>query len=147
MHWMPWLKEDYKLSDAVEFLKIRIEKWETGNEREYIVFDNQNGKALGRVGLNSFDERHKYYNLGYWIRVSQQNLGIASEATRLLAEEAFRSLEISRIEILAAVGNVPSQKAAEKAGATREGILRKRLAIGGEIHDAVIYSFVKEDFA
>jgi RimJ/RimL family protein N-acetyltransferase len=55
-------------------------------------------------------------------------------------------LEINRIEILVAVGNIPSQKTAEKAGATREGILRKRLKIGNEIHDAVIYSFVKADF-
>lgn len=146
MRWMPWLKEDYKLSDTADFLEKRAIDWENGTEKGFVIFDAKTSEALGKVGLNRYDEINQFYNLGYWIRVSRQKQGIASQATRLLAEEAFKSLEINRIEILVAVGNIPSQKTAEKAGATREGVLRKRLKIGNEIHDAVIYSFVKEDF-
>ena len=146
MRWMPWLKEDYKLSDTVEFMNGRATDWENGTEKGYVIFDSKTSEALGKVSLNSYNEINKFYNLGYWIRISRQKQGIASQATRLLAEEAFKSLEINRIEILVAVGNIPSQKTAEKAGATKEGILRKRLKIGEEIHDAVIYSFVKGDF-
>jgi RimJ/RimL family protein N-acetyltransferase len=65
---------------------------------------------------------------------------------RLLAQAGFETLSINRIEILAAVENEPSQKAALKAGAMREGVLRKRLLIGGEMHDAVLFSFVRKDF-
>ena len=146
MRWMPWLKEDYKLSDTVDFLQKRAEDWENGTEKGYVIFDTMTDEALGKIGLNAYNEGNKFYNLGYWIRISAQRRGIASQATRLLAKEAFKSLEINRIEILVAVGNIPSQKTAEKAGATKEGILRKRLLIGNEAHDAVIYSFVKEDF-
>jgi RimJ/RimL family protein N-acetyltransferase len=84
--------------------------------------------------------------LGYWIRVSKQNRGIVSDATRVLAQTAFTDLPINRLEILTALENIPSQKAAEKSGATREGILRKRLVIGGRTHDAVMFSFIREDF-
>ena len=146
MRWMPWLREDYRISETEDFIKERIESWNRNIEREYVIFDTQTNEVIGRVGLNSYNQAHNFYNLGYWIRVSRQNQGIASRATRLLAEEAFKALEIARIEILVAVGNIPSQKAAEKAGAMREGVLRKRLKIGNETHDAVVYSFVKEDF-
>src|SRR5437588_791403 len=54
------------------------------------------------------------------------------------------SIEESR-ELVAAVDNVGSQRVAEKAGATREGILRNRLLINGRPHDAVLYSLVRGD--
>lgn len=146
MRWMPWLNDGYRLSETGDFIKARIESWNLNIEREYVIFETPTNEVIGHVGLNSYNEAHNFYNLGYWIRVSRQNQGIASRAARLLAEEAFKALEIGRIEILVAAENFPSQKAAEKAGAMREGVLRKRLKIGRETHDAVVYSFVKEDF-
>jgi len=44
-----------------------------------------------------------------------------------------------------AVGNVASQRAVEKAGAHREGVLRNRLILGDEPVDAVLYSLVPMD--
>ncbi len=112
----------------------------------FAIFDAKTNEFLGGTGLNQPSKVHKFYNLGYWVRVSRQNRGICGEATKILAKSAFEELQINRIEILMAIENIPSQKAAEKAGATREGILRKRLIIGGRIHDAVMFSFVGEDF-
>jgi len=37
------------------------------------------------------------------------------------------------------------RRVAEKAGARREGVLRKRLLIRGESLDAVLFSFIAED--
>jgi RimJ/RimL family protein N-acetyltransferase len=85
-------------------------------------------------------------NLGYWVRSSATKRGVASAATRLIARFGFRELGFQRLEIVAATGNGASQRAAEKAGATREGVLRKRLLINGQPHDAVLYSLVAEDF-
>jgi hypothetical protein len=34
---------------------------------------------------------------------------------------------------------------AEEAGAGREGVLRNRLILGGQVHDAVMHSLVPED--
>jgi len=48
---------------------------------------------------------------------------------------------------LAATGNHASQRVAEKAGAVREGVLRKRLLVKGQTQDAVLYSLVAEDFS
>ena len=153
--WMSWCHENYKIEESREFVERVIKSWENvndiwrdGTELGYAIFDVEIEKFLGSVGLNSPNKSHKLLNLGYWIRTSEQNRGIASKATRVLAETAFKDLpEINRIEILAAVENIPSQKTAEKAGATREGVLRKHLNISGRIHDAAIFSFIREDFS
>jgi ribosomal-protein-serine acetyltransferase len=71
--------------------------------------------------------------------------GVASRAARLIARFGFRELGLQRLEIIAATENHASQRAAVKAGATREGVLRKRLLIHGRPHDAVMHSLVEED--
>lgn len=145
--WMPWCHENYTFAESEDFIKQTVENWETKTQFDFAIFDAKINEFLGGIGLNQPNEVYKFYNLGYWIRVSAQNRGIASEAVKLLAKAAFEDLDINRIEILAAKENIPSQKTAEKAGAMREGVLRQRLIIGDRVHDAVIFSFIKEDFA
>jgi ribosomal-protein-serine acetyltransferase len=144
--WMPWCHADYSLAESESFIEQVEENWQKETEFNFAIFDSKTGDFLGGVGLNQPNDQHKFYNLGYWIRISKQNQGTASAATRLLAKAAFEDLPINRLEILAAVENIPSQKAAEKAGALREGILRKRLIIGDRLHDGVMFSFIREDF-
>jgi ribosomal-protein-serine acetyltransferase len=143
---MPWCHENYAIDESRTFIEKVVENWQDEKEFGFAIFDAQTEEFLGGIGLNQPSKAHKFYNLGYWIRVSKQNRGIVSEATRVLAQTAFEDLPINRLEILTALENIPSQKAAEKSGATREGILRKRLVIGGRVHDAVMFSFVREDF-
>jgi len=151
--WMPWCHENYTIEESRDFIEKTEENWrnsedvwQSGAQFGYAIFEAETEKFLGGVGLNQPNKMHKFFNLGYWVRVSAQNRGIASRATRILAQAAFEDLPVNRIEILAAIENVPSQRAAEKAGAEREGILRKRLTVGNKIHDAVLFSFVREDF-
>lgn len=144
--WMPWCHDYYALAESESFIKSSEENWHRETEFNFAIFDAKTDEFFGGVGLNQPNNQHKFYNLGYWVRVSKQNHGIANAATRALANAAFEDLPINRIEILVAVENIPSQKAAEKSGATREGILRKRLVIGGRLHDAVLFSFTREDF-
>ncbi|MGI9034783.1 MAG: GNAT family N-acetyltransferase [Pyrinomonadaceae bacterium] len=144
--WMPWCHENYTIEESKTFVEESIENWESQTEFNFAIFSVKKNEFCGIVSLNVFNSIHKFYNLGYWVRTSCQNQGIASEAVKLLARAAFEDLPINRIEILAAAENIPSQKAAEKSGAAREAVLRKRLVIGDRIHDAVMFSFVRGDF-
>lgn len=145
-HWMPWCHENYAFADSESFIEKGIDGWENASQYAFAIFDQRTNDFVGGTGLNQFNSHRTFVNLGYWIRTSRQNHGFASQATRLLAQTAFADLPLNRIEILAAAENTASQKAAEKSGATREGVLRKRLVIGGRIHDAVMFSFTREDF-
>ena len=73
--------------------------------------------------------------------------GYATAATKLLIEFGIRQLQLKRIEIVAPIENISSQKVAERAGACKEGISRNRLLIHNKLHDAVIYSFIPDDFS
>src|SRR5436190_23361255 len=141
--WLPWCHENYAIEETQEFIAARAradEEWYS-----FGIFDKDSGRFLGGVGLNFFNRVHQMANLGYWVRTSAAGRGVATRAARLVARFGFAQLGLHRIEILAAVRNVASQRVAEKVGALREGVLRKRLLIRGESQDALLFSLLPED--
>jgi RimJ/RimL family protein N-acetyltransferase len=72
--------------------------------------------------------------------------GAAVAAVRQVADWAFAQTELVRLEVVCAVGNVRSQRTAERAGAVREGVLRQRLLIHGQAHDAVMHSILRSEW-
>lgn len=145
--WLPWCHPDYRIEDTSAFIMSREEARRNEGEYGFAVCEVETGKFLGGVGISQVNQVYKYANLGYWVRSSCVGRGVASTAARLAARFGLEELGLQRIEILVATGNHASQRAAEKAGAMREGVLRKRLLIDGQSHDAVVYSLVAEDFA
>ena len=142
--WLPWCRPEYTLEDSRTWVSSRAEAWEKGEEYAFVITDDQ-GHFLGGPGLNQIRQQDGFEDLGYWVRTSCTGQGVATRAVRLLARFGFEELGLGRIEIVAAVGNKASQRVAEKAGAHREGILRRRLCLHDEYHDAVMYSFIPDD--
>ena len=145
--WLPWCHENYAIEETREFLSSRNNSENSEEAYSFGIFDKASERFLGGVGLNFFNRVHQIANLGYWVRTSATGKGTASKATRLVAQFGLTQLGLQRIEILAAVPNIASQRVAEKAGAVREGVLRKRLLIRGVSQDAVLFSLVAEDLS
>ena len=145
--WLPWCHENYAIDETREFLSSRVNPNQTEEAYSFGIFDQTSQKFLGGVGINFINRVHQIANLGYWVRSSATGKGVASKATRLVAGFGFAELGLQRIEIIAAVSNIPSQRVAEKAGAVRECVARQRLLIHGERLDAVVFSLLPEDLA
>ncbi|HEV7374921.1 MAG TPA: GNAT family protein [Pyrinomonadaceae bacterium] len=145
--WLPWCHSNYAIEDSYAFILSRKDAWGDESEYSFAVFDAKTETFLGGVGLSQVNRIYRCANLGYWVRSSRAGHGVASSAARLAARYGLEELGLQRIEILAATGNLASQRAALKAGAVREGVLRKRLMVNGQAQDAVVYSLVAEDFA
>lgn len=145
--WLPWCHPDYRIEETIEYVSTRRAAWAEGREFSFAIVEAETGHFLGGVGLNQINRIHHMANLGYWVRTSAVGRGAATAATRQTARFGLGALGLQRIEIVAAVGNLASQRVAEKAGAKREGILRKRLLIHGEALDAVMFSLTAEDLA
>lgn len=142
--WLPWCGTRYQASEAEEWVRMQREFWEEGREFEFSIRD-ADGVLVGGCGLNQIHVAQRMANLGYWVRSGCTGRGYATEAARLAARFGIRELGLHRIEIVAAVKNIPSRKVAERVGAVRECRLRGRLLIHGQIHDAVLYSLLPQD--
>ena len=65
----------------------------------------------------------------------------------LVARFAFDELGAGRVQLTTELDNRGSQRVAEKAGFTREGVLRSYLDFKGRRRDAVMFSLLAEDLA
>lgn len=144
--WMPWAHAGYSIEESREWVAARGRERDEDTAYAFVIYDVADGTFLGGAGLNFIDRIHQRANLGYWVRTSAAGRGAATAATRLLARYGLKKLGFQRVEVVAAVGNHASRRVAEKSGAKREGVMRKGLLYHGVPHDAVLYSFVSEDF-
>jgi RimJ/RimL family protein N-acetyltransferase len=143
--WMPWCADGYTRDDALAFISSQDAARRERREYCFAVIERPSATLLGSCGLNHFDWQNRRANMGYWVRNTARTRGVASAAARLVAEFGFRELGLDRIEIIAATENLASQRVAEKIGAVREGVARKRCRVGSRIHDAVVFSLVRDD--
>ena len=143
--WLSWCHENYSIEESREFISSRTRASQGDEWYSFAAVEEPSGRFAGGVGINFINRVHQIANLGYWIRTSAAGRGFATRAAQLAARFGFEQLGLQRIEIVAAAGNLASQRVAEKAGACREAVARKRLLIRGKPQDAVVYSLIEED--
>jgi len=105
---------------------------------------DDDGNLVGDIGWirthNGPPPNGDCWNLGIWIVPEARGKGHGSSAQRLGAAYLFANTYLERVEAGTESGNVAEQKALEKAGFTREGVLRKACFRDGEWRDMVVYS-------
>jgi RimJ/RimL family protein N-acetyltransferase len=131
------------LEEAEKFEREARAGWEDGTRFDFVIFDRDSDAYAGGVGINFINQVHGFANLGYWVSPAWEGRGVATTAARLAARFALDEVGLQRVEIVVAPDNVASQRVAEKSGAVREGLLRRRLRIHGAALDAVMYSIVE----
>ena len=115
-----------------------------GRELAMAVVDADD-RLVGAVGMSNFDWADMKGEIGYWVVADARRRGVGSRATRMLAEWAVSTLGLERLELLAHPENEASQRLAERAGFTREGVLRRYRRRHGVREDLVMFSLLAED--
>jgi len=144
--WMSWANEDYMVDTANNFITITRANWSNGTMYAFAITDAATNEIIGGCSLSHIHPVYSFCNLGYWVRTSKRGQGIAGRAAKLAAKFAFEKVGLIRAEIVVAVGNTASQRAAEKIGAHYEGILLNRMVVRKELHDAHMLSLLPADF-
>jgi RimJ/RimL family protein N-acetyltransferase len=94
------------------------------------ALDAATGDVVGGGTLHHLDADRAIVEIGYWVLRHAQRRGIATRIARLLAEHAF-GLGVMRVAAYVNVGNVASERVLERAGYTREGVVRSMPKPGG----------------
>jgi RimJ/RimL family protein N-acetyltransferase len=131
----------YTEREAHEFLARLEPDRRAGRAIGLAVAAAKDGGVLGACGLQRFDWGEGRAEIGYWVAREARERSVGTRAARLLSEWALRQLALDRIELLANPGNVASQKLAEDAGFTREGLLRSYR----RREDFVMFSLLESD--
>lgn len=102
--------------------------------------------AIGTVTLLRFDVDHKRCEVGYVIGRTHWGQGLAREAVSRLTDFAFDELHLHRLEADVDPRNVRSIGLLERLGWTREGLLRERYHVHGELQDTAFLGLLRREW-
>jgi RimJ/RimL family protein N-acetyltransferase len=85
------------------------------------------------------------WNIGIALAPEGRGRGYGTQAQRQLVRYLFAHTQVNRIEAETEVANLAEQRALEKAGFTREGVIRGAGFQGGRWHDGVLYSVLRDE--
>jgi RimJ/RimL family protein N-acetyltransferase len=104
--------------------------------------DAVTGEVAGTTSYYEIDPKHGGLYIGHtWIGARWQRTALNTEAKLLLLTRAFEVLGAHRVGWHTDLSNERSQRAIERLGARREGVLRAhRIRPDGTLRDTVVYS-------
>lgn len=126
------------LKEEKEFLRKTKMLRKNGTQYDFAILAN--GRHVGAAGIKMNPQFPYLCEIGYFVDRKYWNKGIATRAVNLLETFITDKLDIVRIELIAAQGNIASQRVALKSGFKKEGLLKKRLKVGHVFHDCCLFA-------
>jgi len=121
----------------------------TPTVRRFAVADLATGELLGRVNWFAVSHGPTFschaWEIGIGLLPTARGRGVGTLAQRLLVEYLFATTELDRVEASTDVDNVVEQRALERIGMRREGVLRGAQMRGGRRRDMVVYGILRAD--
>jgi RimJ/RimL family protein N-acetyltransferase len=130
-----WIDEAWQLAAA-------------GEQIPFAILDPATDRALGSTRFLEIRRTWRTLEIGWtWLAASVQRTRVNTECKYLLLRHAFEDLGALRVQFKTDGRNEQSQRAIERIGAVKEGVLRKqRVNHDGYVRDAVYYSILDDEW-
>jgi RimJ/RimL family protein N-acetyltransferase len=125
-----------------------LERQARGNDLPFAVIHLPDEKVAGATRYLNINREYRNLEIGgTWYGGAYQRTAVNTESKYLLLKHAFEDLGCLRVQIKTDQRNLRSQRAIERLGATREGILRDHIIMSdGYLRSSVIYSILKREW-
>ena len=140
--------EIHSQAEVTSWVEDMLERQAQGADLPFAVVLQSTGRAIGATRYMSIRAEHRGLEIGgTWYGVEYQGSGVNADAKFLLLSFAFERLNAVRVQLKTDARNLRSQRAIEKLGATKEGILRRHmLLLDGTLRDSVMYSIIDSEW-
>lgn len=131
------------VDEMEHFVQLAITARNNQEQFPFVVFDKESREIVGTTRFLRISEQNNNLNIGStWYEPKVWRTRVNTESKYLLLSYAFETLQVNRVEIITTTTNERSQKAIERLGAIREGLLRKKY----HNLDYIVYSIIDSDW-
>ena len=134
----------YTADDARLWLDLHPGRVAAGDGAAFAITEEGDDRPVGSIGVRVLHDQG-IAETGYHVVPERRGRGLATAALRLVAAWTFTELPVARLQLTTHLDNLGSQRVAEKAGFTREGVLRAWVDQRGERVDLVMWSLLPGD--
>jgi RimJ/RimL family protein N-acetyltransferase len=131
---------------AHERIAKDIEAMATGRYVRLGLEVTSGGNLIGECSLFNLVEQCRRAELGYSMALEAQGKGLMNEALVSLLEFGFSQLALNRVEADIDPRNAASAKSLERLGFRKEGHLRERWIVAGEVSDSDLYGLLRSEW-
>lgn len=130
------------------YIENAIKEREANISYSFVIIEKATNQIIGSTSFLDIAENHKRVEIGStWIQPSFWRTSINTNCKFLLLKYCFEELKLNRVQIKTGHENLRSQKAIERLGATKEGVLRNHMIRKeGTIRHTVMYSIIFEEW-
>jgi RimJ/RimL family protein N-acetyltransferase len=136
------------IDDALAMIRDAEAEARAGQEVPFAIVERASGRAVGSTRFLDLQRPHRALEIGWtWIGPACRRTAVNTECKELLLRHAFEDLGAHRVTLKTDARNVRSQRAIERIGAVREGVLRRhRVCWDGAVRDTVCYGITDEEW-
>jgi len=118
------------------------------DQQPWAIVENSKNRIVGSTRYLNIRPEHRSLEIGWtWLGQEWQRTGVNTQAKSLLLANAFERLHCLRVEFKVDSRNLRSQRALERIGAIREGVLRKHMLVQGDFsRDSVYFSVIDSEW-
>ena len=132
--------------EASIYLEAIESGFQAGNLFQWGIALRGDDRVIGTVTLYAIDHTQGRAEVGFALAREHWGRRYAQEALTVLFDHAFGALSLRRIEADVDPRNLPSLRTLENLGFRREGYLRQRWHVAGELQDSVLMGLLASDW-
>src|SRR5512143_2502919 len=119
-----------------------------GSDLPFAVIDLASGCIAGATRYLEIRPEHRSLEIGgTWYGSAHRRTRVNTETKYLLLEHAFEALDCIRVQLKTDSRNERSQRAIERIGAVKEGVLRNHMILpDGHVRHSVYYSVLDSEW-
>jgi ribosomal-protein-alanine N-acetyltransferase len=131
---------------ALDWLDRNARGTAKGEHAQFAIERRSDGVVVGTCTLYDLNAQCRRAEVGYALALSAWGKGYANEAVSAMLDWGFDELDLNRVEADIDPRNEPSARALERLGFTREGHLRERWIVAGEVSDSWMYGLLAREW-
>jgi N-acetyltransferase len=139
------VKPPRSLTEMEQLIASVLQSQQAGACLPFAILSLERGRAVGETRYHNFMLQDYGVEIGWtWLTPSVQRTGVNTECKYLLLRHAFEVLGAIRVQFRTHHLNITSQRALERLGAVKEGVLRNQLILpDGSYRHSVYYSIIQ----
>lgn len=130
-------------SGIAQWLSAGVHELQRSGQGVHLAMVDADGRIVGALSLFKTSWTAGTTEVGYGVHPLYRGRGFAPEAVRGLAGYVFAHTELRRIDLTANLDNTASLRVADKAGFTREGVLRAAVLEDDGPHDLAMFGLLR----
>ena len=136
------------VDDMRNWVKDILSRAEKGTDLPFVAIDLASGRVAGATRYLNIVPKDRGLEIGgTWYGSEFQRTPVNTECKYLLLQHAFERLGCIRVQFKTDLRNERSQKAIERIGAVKEGVLRNHMILpDGRYRHSVFYSILDTEW-